>query len=170
MTAQNMMEQVLSNYKVLLVYALDRDVISDSAIHIKANSVCVESYFFQFTIMLADRRNPERYFGWFWCSECENTWTSAWIWEGWGQKCNECVGDWGWDEVDYTYPYRYRPRLTREQLIRLYEEEGREWDRDRPRRTSDHDYENCEYCADLCGSIHIMPTQHACKRRTRRVY
>ena len=94
---------------------------------------------------------PGRYFGRFECDECEHSWTSAWTWLGRGQMCKECVKEWGWDDVDYTYPYEVAPRKV---------PQGPRTNRNKPL----HYYEECEYCAELCGSTRVKPTYHACEK------
>ena len=116
--------------------------------------------------MRGHRRHPtRRQYGYFKCEECSHLWESAWAWEGWGQKCRCCTEKEDWDDVDYTDAYDLRPLLKRQELENMYRREGRDWDPNRRRRNpaSDHYYQNCEYCAELCGSTQMVPTHPACK-------
>ena len=94
---------------------------------------------------------PGRYFGKFECDECDHFWHSAWTWLGRGQKCRECVRRFGWSSVDYTNPSEVAPR----RIPKGPRVQGKK---------SLHNYERCEYCAELCGSTKVKPTHHACEK------
>ena len=98
--------------------------------------------------------HPGRYFGRFECEECGNSWSSAWTWLGRGQKCNKCVREIGWHNTEYTDPHEVAPRRV---------PTGPRSERP-PARKQTHYYENCEYCAELCGSTRVKPTYHACEK------
>ena len=108
-----------------------------------------------YEVTLDDPDNTHYYSGSFECSYCGYQWTSDWNWQVRGQKCKRCTTEMGWDEVEYTNPYRFRPLLKPDP------------NQPRPRIPADHDYYNCEYCAELCGSITIMPTRYACKTESK---
>ena len=112
-------------------------------------------------------RGHRRCYGYFRCEKCDHPWESAWAWDGWGQKCRRCTDREDWGEVSYTYPEDLRPLLGRQELENKYRSEGRDWDSNRRRRNpiNDHYYQNCEYCAELCGSTARVPTHAACKHR-----
>ena len=97
-------------------------------------------------------RPPPRFFGRFRCQTCSNCWASAWTWLGRGQKCRNCTNQSGWHAVEYTFPYVVDP------LMRVRRRGPR------PHRKPDHFYQNCEYCAELCGSTRRIPSRHACGR------
>eukprot|EP00800_Vazella_pourtalesii_P019752 TRINITY_DN6844_c0_g1_i1.p1 TRINITY_DN6844_c0_g1~~TRINITY_DN6844_c0_g1_i1.p1 ORF type:complete len:149 (+),score=3.10 TRINITY_DN6844_c0_g1_i1:17-463(+) len=82
---------------------------------------------------------PGRFYGKFQCSECGNSWGSAWTWAGRGQKCNPCSDYYQWDSVEYTQPYRVVPL------------ERRAPGTPRQRKRSNHRPRNCEYCVELSG-------------------
>ena len=106
-----------------------------------------------------------RQYGFFECEKCFHRWESAWAWEGRGQKCRQCTDREDWHDVEYTDPFELRPLLRRQELEDMYSREGRDWDPNRRRRPPDHYYQNCEYCAELCGSVRRMATRHACMER-----
>lgn len=99
--------------------------------------------------------NPGRFFGIFECdnSDCENEWGSAWTWLGRGQKCKKCTSGNDWHSIKYVNPRVVKPREKKPppgpSLV--------------IKPPTDHPYQNCEFCAELCGSATEMPTHHACK-------
>ena len=107
---------------------------------------------------------PGRFFGLFKCDVCSKEWGSVWTWLGRGQKCRQCTRTSGvaWETVEYTKPYEVQPRLTKEELKEKYRKEGKVWNENHRPTKSPHYHENCEYCAELCGSIHRRPGRHAC--------
>eukprot|EP00800_Vazella_pourtalesii_P013436 TRINITY_DN3211_c0_g1_i1.p1 TRINITY_DN3211_c0_g1~~TRINITY_DN3211_c0_g1_i1.p1 ORF type:complete len:151 (-),score=8.41 TRINITY_DN3211_c0_g1_i1:228-647(-) len=92
---------------------------------------------------------PPRFFGRFRCQTCSKCWASAWTWQGRGQKCRNCTRKFGWDPVEYTFPFVVDPLMRRPPVPG-------------PRKKPDHFYQNCEYCAELCGSTKKIPNRHAC--------
>ncbi|KAI6659090.1 hypothetical protein LOD99_14766 [Oopsacas minuta] len=93
---------------------------------------------------------PGRFFGRFKCDTCTHEWASAWTWLGRGQKCRNCTDTFGWQAVAYTIPYEVDPLMRRPPGPRVH------------RKKPDHYYQNCEYCAELCGSPRRKPSHHAC--------
>ncbi|KAI6659088.1 hypothetical protein LOD99_14764 [Oopsacas minuta] len=105
-------------------------------------------------------KSPGRFFGRFQC-DCGNKWVSGWTWSGRGQKCHMCTDEYGWNEVEYTKPYDVEPRMRRP--IRPRSPPRSPQPRS-PQPRWPHDYENCEYCAELSGFIRRIPTQSECEK------